>query len=75
MVWLRRNIIQSPSAPQRDDTELTKVPVDVRLMVCAEGVRKSFGRLEILKGIDLAVSRGEVLCIIGPSGSGKSTSL
>jgi polar amino acid transport system ATP-binding protein len=44
-------------------------------MVLAEGVRKSFGRNEVLSGIDLAVAPGQVLCIIGPSGSGKSTFL
>ncbi len=44
-------------------------------VVKAEQVTKSFGDLQILKGIDLEVSRGEVLCIIGPSGSGKSTFL
>ena len=44
-----------------------------RPMVEARHVRKSFGRLEVLKGIDLTVNRGEVLCLIGPSGSGKST--
>ncbi len=42
-------------------------------MVEARQVRKSFGRLEVLRGIDIAVKRGEVLCLIGPSGSGKST--
>ncbi|MFC0115583.1 amino acid ABC transporter ATP-binding protein [Kibdelosporangium aridum] len=44
-------------------------------MVKAEGVCKRFGSLEVLKGIDLEVQPGEVMCIIGPSGSGKSTFL
>ena len=44
-------------------------------MVAAHKVRKAYGRLEVLKGIDLSVGRGEVLCLIGPSGSGKSTFL
>ncbi len=44
-------------------------------MVKAEGVHKRFGRLEVLKGIDLEVGRGEVMCLLGPSGSGKSTFL
>ncbi|HEY4929023.1 MAG TPA: amino acid ABC transporter ATP-binding protein [Acidimicrobiales bacterium] len=44
-------------------------------MIDARKVRKSYGRLEVLKGIDMLVGRGEVLCLIGPSGSGKSTFL
>jgi len=44
-------------------------------MVKAEAVHKRFGRLEVLKGIDLEVRRGEVMCMLGPSGSGKSTFL
>jgi polar amino acid transport system ATP-binding protein len=39
------------------------------------GLHKSFGPVEVLKGIDLTVHRGEVVCVIGPSGSGKSTLL
>jgi polar amino acid transport system ATP-binding protein len=44
-------------------------------MVLGEGVYKRFGRLEVLRGIDLEVARQQVVCIIGPSGSGKSTLL
>ncbi|MFD5519955.1 amino acid ABC transporter ATP-binding protein [Streptomyces sp. NPDC127066] len=44
-------------------------------MVKSEGVHKSFGPVEVLKGIDLEVKSGEVFCLIGPSGSGKSTFL
>jgi polar amino acid transport system ATP-binding protein len=40
-----------------------------------EGIHKSFGRLEVLKGIDLSVADHEVICLIGASGSGKSTML
>ena len=44
-------------------------------MLQLEGVQKSFGELEVLRGIDLDVRRGEVVCVLGPSGSGKSTLL
>jgi polar amino acid transport system ATP-binding protein len=44
-------------------------------MVKAENVHKSFGRLEVLKGISLEVRPGEVMCLLGASGSGKSTFL
>jgi polar amino acid transport system ATP-binding protein len=44
-------------------------------MVRAVGVCKSFGALQVLRGITLNVDRGEVMCIVGPSGSGKTTFL
>lgn len=44
-------------------------------MVAANSVCKRFGSLEVLRGINLTVDRGEVLCLLGPSGSGKSTFL
>ncbi|MEU5853220.1 amino acid ABC transporter ATP-binding protein [Saccharopolyspora shandongensis] len=45
------------------------------VMIEINGLNKSFGSLEVLRGIDLEVERGEVVCVIGPSGSGKSTLL
>ncbi|NUR31807.1 MAG: amino acid ABC transporter ATP-binding protein [Catenulispora sp.] len=44
-------------------------------MVRTVGVHKSFGRLEVLRGIDMVVERGQVCVVLGPSGSGKSTFL
>jgi ABC-type polar amino acid transport system ATPase subunit len=44
-------------------------------MLALQGVSKRFGKLEVLRGIDLEIQRGEVVCVLGPSGSGKSTLL
>jgi polar amino acid transport system ATP-binding protein len=49
--------------------------MDLTPMVKSEGVHKRFGRLEVLKGVNLEVQPGEVTVILGPSGSGKSTFL
>jgi len=43
--------------------------------ISVRGLRKSFGHLEVLKGMDVEIKEGEVVCLIGPSGSGKSTFL
>ena len=43
-------------------------------MVSLKDVHKSFGDLEVLKGVSLDVMKGEVICIIGPSGSGNENS-
>ena len=45
------------------------------IKIAVKGLKKSFGSLEVLKGIDTEIDRGEVVCVIGPSGSGKSTFL
>ena len=63
------NGISSASSPSSDRAALA------RPMLRAEAVHKRYGRDEVLKGIDLEVAAGEVLCLIGPSGSGKSTFL
>jgi ABC-type polar amino acid transport system ATPase subunit len=56
--------------PRRETLNIDRDPV-----VVAERVRKHYGRLEVLRGIDLTVYPGQVVVIIGPSGSGKSTFL
>ena len=44
-------------------------------MISLQGIKKSFGSLEVLKGIDLHIDKGEVVSIVGPSGAGKTTLL
>ena len=44
-------------------------------MIKLEGITKSFGELQVLKGIDLEINKGEVISIVGPSGAGKTTLL
>lgn len=53
------------------DASITKAEPAARI----KNLRKSFGDNEVLRGIDLEIAKGEVVCVIGPSGSGKSTLL
>jgi polar amino acid transport system ATP-binding protein len=64
----------TPAPITEPTTEASPAPTG-HLLVQAIEVHKSFGRLEVLKGITLHVAQGEVMCLIGPSGSGKSTFL
>ncbi|MGF2949285.1 amino acid ABC transporter ATP-binding protein [Microbacterium alcoholitolerans] len=58
------------------DSRTDRVPVIQNgPVIRVRGLRKSYGDVEVLKGVDLDVEAGEVVCIIGPSGSGKSTML
>ena len=57
-------------------TTATAGPADTsHAAIRIQGLHKSFGRTEVLRGVDFHVGRGEVVCVIGPSGSGKSTLL
>ncbi|MBP3377470.1 MAG: amino acid ABC transporter ATP-binding protein, partial [Clostridia bacterium] len=44
-------------------------------MIDVINLQKSFGKNEVLKGIDIKINKGDIVCVIGPSGSGKSTFL
>src|SRR5207253_1776284 len=74
-----RPVIMSPDAPAKGVGDLLAVvggpPVGADVAVQAIDVHKSFGRLQVLRGVSLTVRRGEVVCLIGPSGSGKTTLL
>jgi ABC-type polar amino acid transport system ATPase subunit len=58
------DVVKSPGAPPLSERDI---------LVSIRGLRKSYGEHEVLRGIDLDVSRHEVLAVIGPSGSGKTT--
>jgi polar amino acid transport system ATP-binding protein len=64
-----------PAGPRRRKLQPRDQPRPEAPPIRVAGLRKSFGHHEVLRGIDLTVNRGEVVCVIGPSGSGKSTLL
>jgi len=51
------------------------VTADNNVLIRVENLQKSFGKLDVLSGIDIDISKGEVVVVVGPSGSGKSTFL
>lgn len=53
----------------------TSEPTSITKMIDIQGITKSFGKLQVLKGIDLHINAGEVVAIVGPSGAGKTTLL
>ena len=57
------------------DLVAASAPAEARPTLQATGLVKRFGQTEALRGVDVAVSRGEILAVMGPSGSGKSTLL
>jgi polar amino acid transport system ATP-binding protein len=63
------------AGPDERSTASERPETEPQPMVVARGVRKSYGAHEVIKGVDLDVAPGEVLCLLGPSGSGKSTFL
>jgi len=58
-----------------DATSEAPVPASGEVMLKLEGVHKRFGDVHVLRGVDLEIHRGNVVCVLGPSGSGKSTLL
>jgi polar amino acid transport system ATP-binding protein len=67
--------MSNPTLPETGVVAEGVTPLDDGALVQLRGVRKRFGSLEVLKGIDMDVREGEVTCLLGPSGSGKSTLL
>lgn len=58
---------------RKEAQEIMKISSEPKIII--EDLHKSFGELEVLKGINAEIDKGEVICVIGPSGSGKSTFL
>ena len=67
--------MSTPGSESRSQASESRSQISEGPVLDARGVVKSFGNLEVLKGIDLQITKGETVVILGPSGSGKSTFL
>src|SRR6185437_11296577 len=70
--WLRRRIMGGERALDAEAAPALP-PRGAAALVTMTDVRFSYGSLQVLRGIDLAIERGRLLCIVGPNGAGKST--
>jgi branched-chain amino acid transport system permease protein len=71
-VW-RRRAIHPPQAAATEGTEMTKIALAESGVLRAERISVAFGGLQVLRGVDLTLRRGEALGLIGPNGAGKTT--
>ena len=72
---LNNPLNETPEEEKANDAAALAEVMQAPVIIEVKDLHKSFGELEVLKGIDLTVHQGEVIVIIGPSGSGKSTFL
>ncbi len=70
--WLRRRIVGGDRVLEAEATPAA-TPAESEVLAAMKDVRFSYGALQVLRGIDLEIERGRLLCIVGPNGAGKST--
>ena len=70
-----KNTTQTETVPSNDNTPAPQETANQSPLFAVRGLSKKFNKLEVLKGVDLEVYKGDVIAVIGPSGCGKSTFL